>query len=536
MPDQAAAAAAAGGLPTPTDAQPATPLAHIEQQIIHAGRYFVDYHDPDSPNYVTAWDSISGGGLLVAVEARALIAASSYSDFKTAVDQLEFAENGWTALTNFRDYQSNGHQEPPGIQTWDLFGHDRARFRLKLDAPAPEGGYKIPLRIGIVRSAPTGDPAYVEILLECAEGETVGTPVNFSPPSAPGSNESIVYIPLSVSTMLPSANGAWSPPADGTCVTSSEAFLLDCGNWDPTLLLDGNAAALEVFWKKRKLKGDGTFEEWMTIYDPGHFDPANPLMPLPLKGPSKTVSGMNGGIYQLKAVVVLPDSSIFEVPFVRMRDARSNVDSGGNQNALLIAGQPDYFGIYENLLSQSVRNAAIPWLGATGYNEDADVPIEPGANFFNASTKGKPKCNLFITHLSNSIGATTPYFNRKRFGIPTPQSSAPIAKHDWYQNPEVNIDIDPDGWNFLADATLPATNPTVKDFTTDLGSLRSWQGGPCPGMAVASPRTKAGTAFGHVGIMDYDGSWINAGSKKVTKCLHLLDVVNDYKPNTFRSR
>ncbi len=87
-----------------------------------------------------------------------------------------------------------------------------------------------------------------------------------------------------------------------------------------------------------------------------------------------------------------------------------------------------------------------------------------------------------------------------------------------------------------AAAVVSATHPTVKDFSSEFHALRSWRGGPCPGMVCSSPRTSGGTAYGHVGIMDYDGSWINAGAEKVNKFIHLLDMLPDYKPNTFRSR
>ena len=55
-------------------------------------------------------------------------------------------------------------------------------------------------------------------------------------------------------------------------------------------------------------------------------------------------------------------------------------------------------------------------------------------------------------------------------------------------------------------------------------------------MTDASPNTAAGANFGHMGIVDYDGSWINAGALTVNKSLHILDNISEYKPNTFRSR
>jgi hypothetical protein len=182
-----------------------------------------------------------------------------------------------------------------------------------------------------------------------------------------------------------------------------------------------------------------------------------------------------------------------------------------------------------------VRKKALTWLGATGYAVENEVPMKPGYTF-NVSTKDAPKCNIFVTHIANQVGAATPYYFRHKFGFQTPFVSAPIAKYDWYKNPEDNIDLDLPGWNYLHDAAYPATHPTVQDFSTGFAALRNWKGGPCPGMICSSPNTSAGSTHGHVGFMDYDGTWINAGAVKVNKSLHLLDELDHYKPNTFRSR
>ena len=91
--------------------------------------------------------------------------------------------------------------------------------------------------------------------------------------------------------------------------------------------------------------------------------------------------------------------------------------------------------------------------------------------------------------------------------------AAPIAWDDWFSNPEKHLDLDADGWGFQG---------VIPD--------------PAPGMVVASPRASAGTRHGHVGFLDYDGSWINAGSKTVNKSVHLLNPLPHYRPNNYRSR
>ena len=64
---------------------------------------------------------------------------------------------------------------------------------------------------------------------------------------------------------------------------------------------------------------------------------------------------------------------------------------------------------------------------------------------------------------------------------------------------------------------------------------------PQPGWVVARARAYP-TAYypaadpwlyhSHVGIMDYDGSWVNAGSETVNKYCHLK--TGDYQPARFK--
>ena len=214
------------------------------------------------------------------------------------------------------------------------------------------------------------------------------------------------------------------------------------------------------------------------------------------------------GIYQLQAVYSFPNGQQVEFPFVRMRNAKSITNSKGDKNILLKAGQPDYFGVARNDRSVFVRDAAIRWLGSTVYSKDNPM-VTDSSSLYNPDTKGRSKCNLFVTHISNSVGATTPYYVRWAF-VPT----APLAREDWFREPEQNVDLDDPGWLFQGVSPDPA-----------------------PGMTVASP-SAGGDALGsgHVGILDYDGSWINAGKFTVNKSVHLLDSSADYRPNTMRSR
>jgi hypothetical protein len=56
-------------------------------------------------------------------------------------------------------------------------------------------------------------------------------------------------------------------------------------------------------------------------------------------------------------------------------------------------------------------------------------------------------------------------------------------------------------------------------------------------MSVASSgNLMAPAPVGHVGILDYDGSWINAGALDINKFIHLTDPADSYKPAHFRRR
>jgi hypothetical protein len=103
--------------------------------------------------------------------------------------------------------------------------------------------------------------------------------------------------------------------------------------------------------------------------------------------------------------------------------------------------------------------------------------------------------------------ATTPYFYR-RFVIPV----APLARLDWHSEPEQNIDLDLPGWKYLGTGNEVSPGSTVASY----GTLES--------------------GSGHVGFLDYDGSWIAAGSKKINKFIHLSDSPTTYQPAHFRTR
>ena len=506
-------------LPTPTDAQPSTPHASIQQQSRWATRQSSTYVDPEVGHPAEASvDHLYYTPGLSSAQIQQLKDADTFTSFKNVVDGFSIPDSVWTSINSVH---SSSTESPPGEPEYSLkrFFYNHARFRLKLDQPAPSGGYSIPMRVGVIRQsidvatgyateplATPSVPLYIDLVLNCPEGQTDGTPVELPDTFNPTKNQQVTFIPASISTR---DSDGFEEGDNGTCVNDNEIFRVLFGNYLPTNLASYNGTPLKLHWFKRKLNGGGTFEPWTLMYDPFALPPTDLI---PLESYHAILRGEQPGIYQLEARLILPDSREINFPFVRMRDAKSIKNGDDDENPLLKAGQPDYFGVCSNDTSKYVWNAAVQWLGSALYAQTASMVTEPG-NFMNPKTSGSPKCNLFVTHLANSVGARTPYFVRKKWGILTGIPSAPIARDDWFTNPELNIDLDIPGWRYKG--------------VTD---------SPQPGMAVASPRTSAGANHGHVGILDYDGSWISAGSKTVNKYVHLASGSPNYKPNTMRSR
>ncbi len=554
QPDQASEFAGGsgtgGGYPEPTDAQGPTPLALIQQVTIGVRRDFAYYRDENRIAHIEVypgWEEFIPDCAEIAWDQtlqEAAVGATTHSSLSGLVNGIPIPENAWwDDLRNFNGLNwVESFAAPHEVTTAGSFVACRSWFRLKLDAPAPAGGYRIPLRIGLVRQtigpdmtggylAPSGNRSnFIEIQLECAEGQTIGTAVSIDAPADLPENEAITYIPACITTREPDIvpvvddevryDLAHPGPVDpdGACVTTTGLFTVNFGN-DRSIDIPYRTWTRPVVrWYKRKLLGNGTLDsngdgspKWARMtYD---HDAK------PYEGTRLALQSRYAGIYQLQARMVLPAGDEIEFPFVRLRDAKSIVDSGGTANLLLVAGQPDYFGVCTGQTAMNVRNTALPWLGATAYARDKNVPIKP-FELMSPSTDRSPKCNIFVTHIANQAGAETPYYWRKKFGA-IPLIAAPIAKYDWYQEPEANIDLDHPGWNYIGNAS---------------GNV-----GPSPGATCASPNVKGehdtiDSRYGHVGILDYDGSWINAGSERVTKCLHLLDTQPFYKPNTFRTR
>jgi hypothetical protein len=518
-----------GTAPSGSNANP-PPRATIERNFIYASR-IVNYR-PNWPGWEPLISLSSGGPVPYPTES--LRDKTTFSAFSDAVAELDLNENGWVSWLmpyNSKYYKSVSLTETSDPRLLGSYGETfhvtRCAYRLRLDTAAPAGGYAIPLRImsyaftnmggsASHRDGPFSGVGYEDIVLIVAEGETVGEPV-FAVNPAPDENQQVNQSPLHINlhnyNIEQDPQYLYKPFDEGACIQLGDAVDAHVvGYFTET-------DEITIQWQTRRLSGDGSLDAWET---------ATPLLAKVERDDPEPPHDLNSrqfayikpefpGIFQFRAVFNFPDGTKIPAPYLRMAHAKGRFDGSSprDPNLHLEAGQPDYLGVCRNELSLKLRNEAIRWLEKTDYSYESRVPINPGWPY-NPSTFRKNKCNLFLTHLSNRVGANTPYFYRrsKKHWITSLFSlipSAPLAREDWHLNPERNIDLDGPGWYYRGIAIMPS-----------------------PGMSTASHGNPPSS--GHCGILDYDGSWISAGRLDVNKSIHLSDQSQHYKPTHFRER
>ncbi len=493
--------------PIPTDAQGLTPHAIIEMQSIDAYRDMLDYHNGGDPFLIDAGVSQSAEIGLTETQENAMRNASSYASFKSVVDQFSFGNVDWSSYGAFNNYDIEWHEALPGTQTYSQYYYHRSRFRLKLDAPAPAEGYHVPLYLAkIIQTYNTTTEAYdvtnavrVEVMLDCEAGETEGIPKELSN-QYPVENTLLSYLPSVISanriTVAANMDVTVLDSSDGVCLPLQGSFQAMFPA--PT----ENFAGTKIYWRSRRLKGDGMFEGWKKMA-PGPT--ANPY-----EGNNPTITPAEAGVFQFEALLTFPNGNEIEFPYVRMQDARSIKDSSVIPllNALQQAGSPDFFGVTSNQLSLEIRNKAVKWLGSTKYSFNKNVEVDFDS-LWNPDMTNKDKCTLFVTHVSRSVGATTPYYYIYHLALPVPHAAP--AREDWYNNPGDHIHLADYGWSYGNPVTSIEPGRVIVGFGT-------------------------GHATGHAAILDYDGTWIGAGPKTINKFINIQNMDAHYKPFAIRQR
>jgi len=244
--------------------------------------------------------------------------------------------------------------------------------------------------------------------------------------------------------LLPSA------PADGLVVLTNTpvAMLLDS---DPA----GSGSFLSATWHTRRLKSDGSYDEWQLAEYNHH-------------GASIVLTPLLGGIYQIRALVSVAAGGADERFYVW--EADENVETG-----LKKRGNLKMVGICDAQWQIDVRNAAKTQMGSTAYLENAYLPASHGISAF---PWGRYKCNAFVAHMTQEAGVGLPVMHG------TLSSYPPLA-------------------NELANAAV-----VIQNWPSIVGTEY-----PQPGYVAA----EHGSENGHCGIVDFDGKGISAGMLNVNR-------------------
>jgi len=287
-------------------------------------------------------------------------------------------------------------------------------------------------------------------------------------------------------------------PATGLLVKKGDMITFD---------INGAAPASEfplppetVKWKLRQLKHDGTTTNWTDVSG---------------QGPELDFTTNESGVFEAKAVLTPQGGQAQDFPLTRKKDAPHADSSAGVVQEFHKAGAVDYFGVADAQWQIDLRNTALGNLGSDYYKNEGECVVQGSTTAPNPSNK----CNIFIYHKCGDAGAPVPL---TRGGIPGWRTGPPLAIDWWNDNSGRTDDagrtitsFDIPNWSRLPDATMPQ-----------------------PGLVVAHP-SLAGNPdqySSHVGIFDYDGSWISAGFAKVNKYYHPKTVTSDgpYQPQSYR--
>ena len=316
------------------------------------------------------------------------------------------------------------------------------------------------------------------------------TEISLVPESSPNDKMGCLVdnvILLQVDITVRKKTEADTPPT-GLCVNKNEIITFDFNGSSPASVFPLSSTTIQ--WQIRQLKRDGNFNSWTTISGVGcEVDYSTPT----------------AGIFQAKAILTLPGQAPKVFEYKRKKDEPNATESHGNYNEIYRKGQPDYFGTADTDAQISTRWEARRNLGSTAYATTATLLLYGGGPTLG---DGDSKCNAFVFHKASDGGAIVPLINTGSL------SSTPIyppLAYDWWDITKTILH-----WERIPDDEFPQ-----------------------PGYVVAGPDESADPEddkrYGHCGILDYDGAWLQAGTLTVSKFPHLTTALDKpYQPAGFR--
>jgi len=217
-----------------------------------------------------------------------------------------------------------------------------------------------------------------------------------------------------------------------------------------------------IIWQFRAFDNFGRWGGW---YNLGYGSPPNVY----------THAQQSGGVFGIRALFFGdPDIS----PIYRRKNneifplGSTETEITAPPDAWWRTGQPNAVGVCDTQFQIVLRNVSRGFLGSTDYANASTLPRLYGCP---PSPAGVPKCNMFIAHRARSINNNSvPLISRGPFK----RSNPPLAEE----------------WSRANFSPLAAWR--------DSSNLQ-------PGCVV--------TGGGHMGITDYDGRRINAGTYNVNK-------------------
>ena len=221
-------------------------------------------------------------------------------------------------------------------------------------------------------------------------------------------------------------------------------------------LTPGGAAALvETEWLLARRKSDGSYHGWTSV-----------------------ASGVPGGLHSH----CFQQTGIFAI--------RADVSCGNETNTVYYqrsaVGPYDYeqiepqdhIGVASTQAQLDLRNFAVEQLGRTDFAKDTALP---SLNGFSALPNPSWKCNAFAAYCAMSVGQTVPVQHSGSLGL----SAYPPTANEWANGTAIS------GWSFVGVGIDPE-----------------------PGWICGHPSP---VGSGHVGIVDYDGYGIAAGTFTVNR-------------------
>ena len=217
----------------------------------------------------------------------------------------------------------------------------------------------------------------------------------------------------------------------------------------------GSATLVETDWLLARRKSDGSYHAWTSI-----------------------ASGVPGGAHSH----CFQQSGIFAI--------RADVSCANETNTVYyqrtVVGPYDYdriepwnhIGVASTQAQLDLRNFAVAQLGRTDFAKDA---ILPSMNGFSSLPSPSWKCNAFVAYCAMSVGQTVPVQHSGSLGL----SAYPPTANEWANGSTIS------GWSFIGSGVDPEP------------------GWICGHPSFAGP--------GHVGIVDYDGYGIAAGTLTVNR-------------------